>query len=163
MHPDSERVARHLCEQSKSAQVGGELFDTAAISKALNMSQQDLDMAVDELQQEGLLRHRGSGIGAGTVMAEPELFRRMDPEVKGWDAEEDALAVAREIVKVQGGSQTSDVAKALGWDPRRMNPACEELAARDKVKVRKFMGSSPFTYGHLMPTDATRRLARDGW
>jgi hypothetical protein len=162
MHPDSERLARYICGQSADARVGGETFPTVAISAALNMTKEDLDLAANELEEQGLIRvHRSMG-SPDVLMAEAELFRRFDRSVKGWDPEDDALTLARTVAQNQGGSATSDVAKALGWAPRRINPACEVLTARDSRCARKYTGVSPFTYGNLVATDSIRRLARDG-
>lgn len=163
MHGDSEKLAKHICEQSKEGRVGGQLFDAADLGRDLDLSLDDVRMAINELEELGLVNTASERGESPVVMAEAELFFRMDPSVKGWDSDDDALAVARELMKKQGQAETSEVAKALGWDARRMNPACELLYRSDKVNTRKFMGSGPFTYGHLMPTDATRRLARDGW
>lgn len=161
MHPHSEQLARHICARSKTGRAGDEYFDSQALCTALGMARSDLDLAVNELEADGLARRQGGQ--NYVVMTTADLFFRMDPGVKGWNAEDDALAVAREILKDQGSTKTPDVAQALGWEPRRMNPACEYLYALGKVNGRKHMGSAPFTYGQLIPTDATRRLARDGW
>ena len=75
MHPVSERLARHICGQSADARVGGETFPTVAISAALNMTKEDLDLAANELEEQGLIRvHRNMG-GPDVLMAEAELFR----------------------------------------------------------------------------------------
>jgi hypothetical protein len=163
MHAGSERLARLICAESANAKVGSELLNLVLLRNELGMEQNEFNLAVDELEARHFVSRDEVLGGAYTLQAAWELFFDMDPNVKGWNANEDSIAVARALVAQPGRTETSAIAEHLGWTPRRMNPACGYLVLNRKVKFRKPTGVGPLVYTHLMPADPTMRLARDGY
>jgi serine/threonine protein kinase len=160
---DAERLARHLCAVSPNGNGGSEAYALDAARKELQMSETDIHLAIDELVEKGLVRtHEVLGGKVDAILAEWSLYFEFDESVKGWRARDDALIIAREMVR-DNGANPLKLAEKLGWPARRMNPACAYLATQDKVMFRKWHGMGDFAYGALVVTDRTRRLARDGW
>jgi len=156
---DAQRVARFVCEQGTH---GHPTFVVSydALCTAMDLGSDDIELAVDELVDAGLLKDGQSY--ASIVMPEWDLFFQLDPMVHGWDPEKDAISVAAEVVNHgDSGISLQDLASRLEWDARRLNPACAMLAEQDLVMSRQFMGGGPFFYGYLRRTTRTRRFVRD--
>ena len=155
--PDAQKLAQLVCAKSRHGTISMMVsFDE--ILSSTEMSEEDLAIAIDELVECGWVRDGHTY--ARRVMPEWELFNEVDPVLHGWTPEEDAVSVASELVNAPQSS-TEVLAENLGWEPRRINPACAFLAERDLVKYRQFMGSSPFYYGHMLSTPRTIRFVRD--
>lgn len=161
---DANRLARHICTSSVLGLTGGEAYPPAALRSALGLSDEDFRLAVDELRERGLVDVQDFlAQPLHAIMATWRLFFEFDAIEKGWITKEDALAVAKEVVRENVGSSVQKLAARLEWPPRRMNPACAYLEAMGKVEVGHRMGGGDFAFSDLIPTDRTRRLVRDGW
>lgn len=156
LHPDTQTVAKHICACSKHGAPGSESIRPADMMNGLGMNADGMAMAVDELAENGYLRG-----GPETYLATALLFQDFDLAVKGWDPAADALTVARELIKNDDGAHLRDLAPTLGWEPRRLNPACVYLQELGKIEVSKALGSAPFAYPWIRPTPATKRFVRD--
>lgn len=162
LHPDSEKVAQHVCAQSARGSAGDDYAETEIIRQAIGLSPTDMAMAVDELLRGGFLkalRALGDG-GPRLVRGELDLFLAFDESVKGWNSVQDAVRVAEELVK-RGGARCDALAVALAWDARRLNPACGYLVQGDFVMVSREVGAHPFAFTELRATQATHRFIRD--
>jgi hypothetical protein len=86
----------------------------------------------------------------------------MDEPVKGWDLKEDALAVAEAVVSTPSGTaKSADLASALGWTHRRLNPPTHYLVDSDALDTRKPMTKRGFYYPNVSKTVGTDRFIRD--
>jgi hypothetical protein len=117
---------------------------------------EDIEDAVDELERSGLTGHLSD-----VIYPQEELFIRFDKLMHPWDAEQDALRIAADLVN--GDSEFLDIVRAAcayGWQPRRMNPALAFLASRGLGHAVRAMHPEYSVVG-LRRTPATRRFVRD--
>lgn len=142
-----------------------DIFDRDVLMRELEITAEQAGMAASELSDAGYIKlivDSGSGAaGFSNVLPRPLLFFRTDPVLQGWDPTKDAVELAAAMVNIASADQVSlaDVAKHLGWPPRRVNPAADYLRLHRCVQASSEMGSAPYTYGHAFITHRTRRLA----
>lgn len=155
----ASQLAKHFVETSEHARVWDPQTNFGELHKTLNMPEDDLIDAIDELKGLGCIKEQqfiGSRREWG-VGPEPRLFVRFDKHWKDWDAAKDAVLVAQQVHA--GTTDTATIAKTLGWEPRRMNPALEYLMERDIVMSSESI-SNPFTTDWVQGTDNTRRFLK---
>jgi hypothetical protein len=92
--------------------------------------------------------------------AEEELFVRLDQYWKPWVPSDDAVTVATALVNKSVKSDPGEVAKYLGWEARRLNPALSYLESRQHVRALRNMTGSDYVMAAMMATDATRRFVK---
>ncbi|QDU70148.1 hypothetical protein [Engelhardtia mirabilis] len=163
LHTDTDKIARHLCEISQDGCPGSEQFPVAGIRSFLGIKDGDLEMALDELEERGLVTlPRELGGQPQVVQVEWELFFSMDESVMGWSLEGDALAVAEAMAgRSSGSANSADLATDLGWGHRRLNPPTHYLVARRALDARKPMTKRGFYYPNVSRTIGTDRFIRD--
>lgn len=162
LHADSQKVAEYICAESATGSANDSYTETVTIQEAVDLTADEVAMAVDELlEMEFLSEHRVMRAGGSRqVRGTLGLFLAFDDAVKGWSGEEDAVRVAEEFVK-SGHARCEDIAKALGWDARRINPPCGHLVEDEIVLASRGRPSYPFAYTELRATDRTERFVRD--
>lgn len=92
--------------------------------------------------------------------AEEELFVRLDKFWKQWDPPKDAVTVAAALVNKSVDGDPAKVAKHLGWEARRLNPALSYLQSHNHVKALRNMSGSDYVLVTMFATDATRRFVK---
>ena len=131
------------------------------------MSEEDLSEAADELDQHGWV-HLSQTLGMGKanfsdLWPTPLLFIETDPIVKGCDPRTDAKTLAATMMNAGAdGVSLAEMDKALGWGPRRLNPAACYLSLNDYAKASQVCGSHPYAFEHMFITPRTRRFAKEG-
>lgn len=159
LSPEAAALTRFLNERSKH----GHKFDPqeriAELPERLGLSSADVDLAVDELREKDLVGVNGT---LDFVFPLERLFWETDPLFSESDPVVDAQKLARFVV-----AQDRDVvavgamAEALGWSPRRLNPAATYLVDAGYANARLALASAPYSLICLVRTANTKRFVRD--
>jgi hypothetical protein len=165
LSPNAEAVALFIAQRSEHALYDDPIIRPQEIEKALGMTQQEIGLAADELEEEGLaVLTKTTGMGkAGFTDISPqsELFFRCDPTVKGWNSEKDAKVVAAYAVnKNSPYVRSSEIAEGLKWEPRRLNVALRWLDIHDLAEKSEALGSAPYYTDGIIVTNRTKRYAQ---
>jgi len=158
---DVSRTAQNLailfCERSETGTSHDPMMGFGDLQKELVVSKEDLEEAIDDLKDYGLIGF----IAAGEhVFSQERLFWHLDPFVKKWQPKEDARKLA-EILVNQGeeGTSLTTLEQRTGWPVRRLNPAATFLKEQDIVQV--WDGNAhPYAYYGLAPTVKTTRYLK---
>ena len=158
LSPEATAVARHLNEGSRN----GHPFDPQArveeLPGLLSLSPDDIEIAIDELRDQGLVEFNGSH---DRVWPTNRLFWETDALFAQWDPALDAQQVARFVVAYPHDyPDLKDIADGLGWPPRRLNPAATYLIEAGLVGDRPALGTAPYWTLSLIRTAKTRRYVR---
>jgi len=158
---NAQRLAVLLSNRSKEANTNDPLLEAAEVLEAIQITANEWTMAVDELEEHGLvIRHLGQ-TSFGRVSPTPNLFFGTDAHVKGWNPKSDAHALAAFLVN-RGTDliRTEDADQQLKWGPRRMNPAANFLVFHDLAKGHERQaGANPYAFYYLQVTPRTKRFA----
>jgi hypothetical protein len=165
LSPHAQRVAAWINQHSEHG-TRYQDFERDAILKDLELTPDQAGMAASELGDCGWVQldvDTGSGpAGFSSLQPLPKLFFKTDPFLRGWDPEEDAVALAAAMINVARSDcvQLDEVDKHLGWGPRRINPAADYLAAYGYVNPSRSAGSAPYAYANALLSHRTRRFAQ---
>jgi hypothetical protein len=129
-----------------------------SLTREMAMDADDVTIAIDELRSYGLVELSADNT---SVFVTNRFFWDTDPIVAESDPVTDAVAVARMLVH-HGGNQMAmgDLAAALGWTARRLNPATTLLVDAGIVDGLATI-SAPFWTTALFTRVATKRFVRD--
>lgn len=151
-------LARLLNESSANGYKLDPQVRIDALPQRTGLSQEDVELAVDELRSSGLLEVNGS---RDVVFATNRLFWETDPLFTESDPTIDAQALARWMVNQQeDAADMRRVGEELGWTPRRLNPAATYLAETGHAQDRQALGTAPFFMFQIVRTTATKRFVR---
>ncbi len=164
LSPAGEAIVRLMVEHSQRGRKMDPQISPDYLHQA-GLSDYDIQDAVDELETRTLIG-RLSGLGCGdlgffAIYPEEELFIRFDKLMHPWDASQDALRLATDLVN--GDDEFLDIPKiaaAYGWSPRRMNPALAFLDSRSLGQGLRAIDRD-YSVVALRRTPATRRFVRD--
>jgi hypothetical protein len=163
----AQRLAVLLNERSATGLDSDVFLGADMVSEALPMTDDELAMAADELEEKEwvkLLKTSGMGkAGFTEISPTAKLFLETDSPLKGWNPRNDAKTLAATLVDM-GDDRGADLAtldKALGWGPRRLNPAAHYLATNGYADHIEVMGTHPYVYAALIVTARTRRFAQE--
>jgi hypothetical protein len=158
---DAARLAEHLVRISADGRSGSSSLAQEEVRKVLNIADDRINECVEELEGRGMLR-RIAGVATGKlhfvlVTATEQLFNTCDRLIMNWSSNADAKTVAR-VVAEAGSILSMDVAKQLGWEPRRLNPT---LAFLGRYQFIAHSESNDATYVHfqVMRNGKTRPFA----
>jgi hypothetical protein len=141
-----------------------ESFSAAELSEKLELSSEETDDAIDELESLGLvetLNYLGTyPFSHGEVWPTYALFLRFRGEGLDYDPEEDIKAVASAIVaqKQVNGHGLVELTKL---SPLRINRSVAYLKDYGLAQVLQELGTAPFDFGSVMATGATRRFVAE--
>jgi hypothetical protein len=158
------QIAYILVTASKNARSGDPQLPTDELRTLVDLPDDDLIEAVDELEALGWVspsRALGAGpLGFIRLMPRPQLFAALDQFLMPWNPSEDARTIAGHLVSAPGGQVVVPVlAKQLAWQPRRMNPAITllvEIGAADHSNGI----DQDYQYYSLMKNASTRRFLK---
>ena len=153
--PAATALARLFVEGSATGrQFDPELSPEEAGAK-LGVSDDDLTDAVHELN--GMVTdHLGR-----LLFPQEALFVQFDEHWMPWKPADDALRVAAGLVNDPAFPDTPrEMAVALGWSARRLNPALAFLCMRGLVEDRRYLDGTEFIAHRIDKTDATRRFVK---
>ena len=99
---------------------------------------------MEDLVRSGLAEeadHVGSGF---MIQCSLPFYVHFDPLFMNWNADRDAMALARELSK-RGQERVDRLSQELGWSPRQINPAVFRLLQGDFAdESNEVPGTSPF-------------------
>lgn len=134
---EAEAIARLMVERSKYGRQNDPMIAADEVRANTHLSDEDIAEAVHELDQDGLvIRHQSLGmgkIGFHVLSPEPALFAVFDPILGIGTPLLDAREIARALTEREHDGNIADLAEALGWSPRRINPAIAILIAQGLV------------------------------
>lgn len=149
-------VARLLVERSAHATRSGPHVSSDELIAGLALSKDDVKDALNELGSLVMVSP-----GGDLVIARDELFVIFDQYSKPWNPADDALHLATKLVNDKGLSrEPKELAKALGWEPRRFNPAAAYLFGRGYIKAIKSSSGGEWLLAAIHDTDDTRRFVK---
>jgi len=129
------------------------------LAEASGIAPIEVEAVVEDLERVGLARFlRGLGTRA-QVSFLPRLFAKFDPLYKGWNADRDARSIAQWLVDHRSLSP-EEYLKAVGWAPRRLNPALAHLITNRLVTSSSAIpGDRPFVTLQVDRNERTRAFA----
>lgn len=142
MSEAAKAVARYLAENSKQGKDMDPKASPDHLRSATRLSDEGIREAADELRRAGLVAlHPAIGMGRiGFCLMTPtgEFFEAFDSFFGLGDPFEDARTWGAKLLeKEKGGSTTQEVADALGWSARRVNPAINFLITHKLVMASR--------------------------
>lgn len=152
--PAANALAKAMIEASPQAHKFEPFWSYEEAAQKTGLTADDVRDAVYELS--GLVTdfHRER------FHAEEELFVRLDKFWKPWDPSNDAVTVAVALLNKSVSGDPEEIAKYLGWEARRLNPALSYLQGRNHVKGLRNMSGSAYVLATMFATDATRRFVK---
>lgn len=152
--PAATAIAKFFCDTTKFADFSDEMVSEKDLSRALQLSSDDVADALHELR--AFIK-----VILGHVQVAPELFAAFDKFWRTWNPEEDAIQLAKDLVQDPSlPSSASEIAARYGWDARRLNPALSFLLSRKLIRDDKTLGSAPWVMHWVTKTDEARRFVR---
>ena len=133
------------------------------IAEHLSFGAQELNDAIDELEENGLIevrRYLGpSQYDFAYVNATYALYLHFRDSLT-YDPEQDIATVAAAVSALdKAGAQ--DIQARTQLSPGRLNRAVKYLDDYGLARVHKWLGTAPFTFGEVWATRHTRELVRD--
>jgi len=164
LSPLAQRLARLLAERSDNGLPPVSMQAAEDVMDALGITANELAMAADELNDLGWVRlsdEKPAGpSGFRRIGPKAELFFSVDPYVTGWTPQADAKTLAAAMVNTgKDHPMLAEVARLLGWEPRRFNPAVYFLDVYGHVHGLTEMGSYPYAFHRVAVTVKTYRFA----
>jgi hypothetical protein len=160
---NATRLALLLSERSETGLSLDPLLGAAEVRTVLNLAEDQVAMAADELEEGGLVKlHHAVGegnIGFFRISPTARFFIKTDPAIKGWHPNQDARALAAAILnKSNEGLAMAEADRLLGWGPRRINPAAQYLDENSQANCLGSNGSHPYAFSHILVTPKTKRF-----
>lgn len=157
----AEAIIRHACSTSEDGRA--KAFAPEVLLTATGLTREALANAADELETAGLAKRvRAIGDGKfGFVLLRvlDEAFIRYDVPFGFGDPEADAKQVVSHVLNAGREQSAADhLARELGWDKRRLNPALAYLISKDLVTVSRRV-SRDWVTGTIFITPASKRFA----
>jgi hypothetical protein len=159
----AQQLAAHLSAKSQHALEHDPIVDAEALGQILQMSQELLGTAANELEERGWITLRKTlGIGkAGfsSLWATHRLFIESDHVLMAWVPKNDAKTIAKELLqKNDESSNLNELDAGLKWGPRRLNPAVAYLIGDDFVLSSRTMNAHPYISNWIKAKPKLRRL-----
>jgi hypothetical protein len=158
---NAARLASLLASLSQTGREGDPKLDCATAATKLNLEEDEVSAAADELERAGLVR-LNYALGKRTFVAikpTPALFWSLDPHLKHWDPRQDARDLAK--LALDSGRTVVSLQKldaTLGWGARRINPAAAYLVSERHVHPSREI-THPYAYSFLQLHAGTRNFA----
>lgn len=164
--PAACAIVRIMAERSEHAMWGDPTIEVAELKEALGLHEDEIQLAVDELEGRGLVEAKRlmghAPLGYGEIRALPDLFAEADGGLMGWSPAEDSYRVLAELVSERSsGLRLAKLSERLGWPPRRLNPAVTHLLSLGLAEQSEECGSYPFCCTWMRLTTAGRRALHD--
>ncbi len=139
----AQAVARFFLEASEHGLEGDPEVSVSDLLTATGLSQDDLQVAVADLESRGWLKphHAALGFppfGYRRISAREGLFIALDDEFKDWRVHDDAIRILHELINSEiPALNIEQAALRLVWPLRRMNPALSYLIKHNAVFASK--------------------------
>jgi hypothetical protein len=155
---DAPRLVRYLVESSLEVP-SMQQFAPEDLAQKVGMAEEAALAVMEDLVRYGLAEEAGH-LGSGFMIRSlPTFYMHFDPLFMGWNADQDAVTLASELVK-RGQERVDVLSQELGWVPRRINPAVLRLLQAGFANAsNEVPGGSPFVRVSVYPNTSTRALA----
>jgi len=154
-------VARHLLSQSDSDSAGERALTGTDLTEALHLRPEEVNDAVDELEDAGLV----TAVKAlGTA---PFDFVAIEPTYLLYHTAEDQLAYSPSAdvntvvaaVASLGSADGKKLQQITNLSPGRLNRAVDFMRDNGLAEVIRFLGTYPYSFGIVEATRQTRQAA----
>lgn len=166
--PAVQAVAKLLVEKSKHGRASDPSSTIREIAAAVGSSLEDAEDAVYDLEEHGFLRKISKFLGKKPsgyrVSTMPSLFVEFDRYFMGWNAEDDAIQIATDMVNDKKFTTNPEkIVKQYGWSPRRLNPALKYLVDEEAIHNTYKHGIHPLVISCVRETShsAIRRFLQE--
>jgi hypothetical protein len=155
-HKDAPRIIKYLVEQVVPPL---EQLSPMELGKQAGVSEEAATAAMEDLVRFGFAEEEGSVESGFMINCLLSLYVHFDPLFLGWNADQDAVVLAKELLK-RGQDRVERLSEDLGWSPRRTNPAVFRLLQEYfAYPSNEESGGSPFYCVGLELNVRTRALA----
>ncbi|MFH1553349.1 MAG: toll/interleukin-1 receptor domain-containing protein [Pseudomonadota bacterium] len=138
-------VAEYFVRASEHAQLMDPQSSYAKIQQETDLPSVDVRIGVLDLVGSGLLKKKDYMGGESLIYPTPDLFVTFDADFMDWNPVDDARSLAETLFNLEAdGAFAEPVAAALGWQPRRFNPAAAYLVEAKAVVSREYMGGGNY-------------------
>ena len=152
-------VGEHIVKTSVGAMVVDPMVTLESLQEAMDLTADDLRIAVLDLKDGGYLREMNA---RGHYAPQPALFVDFDEAFMPFSPSEDARVLANRLMTGdRSQAETKLLAEELGWEPRRINSAICYLERVGAVRTYVALASAPWRAVQLVRTDETLRFARN--
>lgn len=128
------------------------------------LSEEEINDAVEELEEYGLIQTRKylgtAPYNFGDVEPTYALFLHFKEEGLNYDPVEDIKSVASAVAS-KGQIDGSSLQELCRLQPVRLNRAVAYLEDYGMVRVHKFLGTAPFSFGLVEATQKTRQFVEE--
>lgn len=157
-HEEAPRVVQYLVEHSLEVP-SQQRFAPADLAQQVGVSEEAALAVMEDLVRYGLAKEASYKGGGFMLRCSPSLYVYFDPLFMGWNADEDAVILARALAR-RGQERVDRLSQELGWSPRQINPAVFRLLQGGFANESpEKPGASPFYRVTLFPNVNTRALA----
>jgi hypothetical protein len=161
----AQQIASEIVRNSETGRAGQEEFEVGELLSATGLSDEDFEVAVDELESLHLVSPvRGSGyprFGYLALEATERTFVALDAIFMDWNPEQDGVRLAVELLNSGRDYLSShDAAETLGWAPRRLNPALAFLIRQRAVMTSRSIDRD-FVTPDIYKNSKTLRFVRE--
>lgn len=164
LSPEATAVGAFIASRVETERYPDEWIEGSEITRNTGLSESIVNDAVDELESGGMVRVRrfmGTHpfeFGAveptyALVYAFPD---RVQGEIQPATDTREVAALVASLGQVDG----KEICERLGFAPNRVNFAVEYLRDYGLVKTVDYMGTMPFSFGHVMAIRNTRQFTR---
>lgn len=160
------RIAAEFVRRSERGRERDPKISVEELLAETGLSNADFEVAVSELEAMRLIRPVYSigspPFGYRAIESTSDTFIELDPVFMDWNPREDAVRLAIELLNsTHQWLAVADATEALGWAPRRMNPALKYLIRQglvtpsqatdptfDAIQIRKNSKTLGFVRSH---------------
>lgn len=157
----ASQVGLLILDANKPEDVYRKVIRADEISTATGLTPTEVNDAVDELGEHGLIKtHREVGTHPYEFAALEALYTLFlhFAEYVDYDPIDDIKMVAASVASLERADGTA-LQETTGLSPARINRAVEYIAEYGVAEVRRFLGTRPFTFGDISATRRTRQFA----
>jgi TIR domain len=154
-------VAEYFVRNSEHANSMDPIASYDDIQSATGLPMPDVRIGVLDLVGSGLIEKSESVNESSRIWARPELFATFDADYMDWDPEEDAKALASELLNLNlSRVRCAEAAQRLDWPTRRFNSAVAYLIGARVVELVEYLDGSDFLAPALSVGDELLRYVR---
>ncbi len=124
-HEDAPSVVQYLVEHPENVP-SPERFAPKELAQQVGVSEEAAFAVLEDLVRYGLAQEGGHSGSGFMIKCELPLYVHFDPLFMGWNADQDAIVLARELVK-RRQEQVERLSQELELPPRQINPAIFRL------------------------------------
>ena len=148
-------IARLFVERTEQALFADPQYDVGDLAKETGLSVEDTMDALYELS--GFVK-----VSFDHVLVQGTLFAEFDRYWKSWNAGEDALRLAADIVNdPEFPTDPKQITERYGWEPRRLNPAIFDLLERRLIVDYQALFTHAFAMARVVGNEHIRRFVKE--